>query len=288
MEVQTYNPAMHRRNVLLGSLGCLLPSSNPGNAQQKSDAGGRLKDYPALRRYLASLKSIPKGTFQMGSASGPSDERPKHTVRLSAFRMAATPVTVAVWKEYCAATGTPRPDAPPWGLLDDHPVVYVSWNDIMGTDGKGGFCAWASDVAGFRLTLPTEAQFEYASRGGQDGNEFPWGNTFDRRKVWCSLKALGDAGKTAPVVRTSKIFRNAYGLTDMSGNVYQWCSDLVAPDTSDAQADRTRLVSGASNKRCVRGSSWLSIIRDDFRCAIRGSYLPDFRFDVTGFRLVAG
>lgn len=279
---------MNRRIVLLGSLGCLLPASNPAGAQQKSNTGGRLEDYTALRGYLASLKSIPKGTFQMGSASGSSDQRPKHTVRLSAFRMGATPVTVAVWKEYCAATGTPVPDAPPWGLLDDHPVVYVSWNDIMGTDGKGGFCAWASDVAGFRLTLPTEAQFEYAARGGRDGQLYPWGNTFDVAKLWCSLKALGDAGKTAPVVRTSKIFRNAYGLTDMSGNVYHWCSDLYAPDTSDRQPDRTQSVSGASNKRCVRGSSWLSYLPDDFRCGNRGSYLSDFRFDVTGFRLIAG
>ena len=278
---------MHRRNVLLGSLGCLLPLSVPVHAQTNSADGDRLKDFPALRGYLASLKKIPAGTFQMGGMSYTS-EKPVHTVTLSAFRMAATPVTVAVWKEYCKATSTPLPKEPSWGFIDDHPVVYVSWNDIMGTDGNGGFCAWASDVAGFRLTLPTEAQFEYASRGGQDGNEFPWGNIFDRRKVWCSLKALGDAGKTAPVVRTSKIFRNAYGLTDMSGNVYQWCSDLYAPDTSDAQADRTRLLSGASNKRCVRGSSWLSIIPDDFRCANRGSYLPDFRFDVTGFRLMAG
>ena len=131
---------MHRRNVLLGSLGCLLPISNPAGAQQKSDPGGSLKNYPALRRYLASLKSIPKGTFQLGSTSGSSDQRLKNTLRLSAFRMGATPVTVAVWKEYCAATGTPLPDAPPWGLLDDHPVVNVSWIDIMGTDGNDGFC----------------------------------------------------------------------------------------------------------------------------------------------------
>jgi formylglycine-generating enzyme required for sulfatase activity len=83
----------------------------------------------------------------LGRASGFVIEILVHRVTLSAFRMGATPVTVAIWKEYCAATGTSLPIAPEWGFLDDHPVVNVSWNDIMGMDGTGGFCAWASDVA---------------------------------------------------------------------------------------------------------------------------------------------
>ena len=65
----------------------------------------------------------------------------------------------------------------------------------MGTDGKGGFCAWASDIAGFRLTLPTEAQFEYAARGGQSGLAYPWGDTFDQSKLLCSGTDVGDAAK---------------------------------------------------------------------------------------------
>ena len=91
----------------------------------------------------------------MGGMSYTS-EKPVHTVTLSAFRMAATPVTVAVWKEYCKATSTPLPKEPSWGFIDDHPVIYVSWNDIMGIDGKGGFCAWATELAGIKLMLPTE------------------------------------------------------------------------------------------------------------------------------------
>jgi formylglycine-generating enzyme required for sulfatase activity len=123
--------------------------------------GKQLSSYPALKTYIEAMCTIPAGTFQMGSASGAADERPIHSVTISAFRMGATPITVAVWKEYCTATGTTLPPAPDWGLLDDHPIVNVSWNDIMGVNGDGGFCAWASDIAGFRLTLPTEAQFEY-------------------------------------------------------------------------------------------------------------------------------
>jgi len=101
---------------------------------------------PALSAYINAICTIPAGTFQMGSATGYVIEKPVHSVTLSAFRMGATPVTVAIWKEYCAATKTPLPTAPEWGFLDDHPVVNVSWSDIMGIDGTGGFSAWASDT----------------------------------------------------------------------------------------------------------------------------------------------
>jgi formylglycine-generating enzyme required for sulfatase activity len=222
----------------------------------------------------------------MGSSSGESDEKPKHTVKLSAFRMGATPVTVAVWKEYCYALGIALPQAPSWGLLDDHPVVNVSWNDIMGSDGKGGFCAWASDIAGFRLTLPTEAQWEYAARGGVDGQEFPWGNKYDDSKLWCSVKTAKT--KTAPVVRSSNIYRNTYGLTDMVGNVWHWCSDLYAPYSSVSQTDPIGPRSTSDNVRCVRGGSWNDYFPGIFRCALRFRINPDDRIDDFGFRLSAG
>ena len=220
------------------------------------------------------------------SSTGDPDEKPVHRVTLSAFRMGATPVTVAVWKEYCAATGTKLPKAPDWGLLDDHPVVNVSWNDIMGSDRKGGFCAWASNIAGFRLTLPTEAQFEYAARGGKRGLEYPWGNTFDDSKLWCSTSSR--RASTAPVIRISNIFRNSYGLTDMSGNVWQWCSDLYGPYSGNAQNDPLGPSSTSDKFRCVRGGSWNFNDPDYFRCAIRNGLNPVGRSNYIGFRLSAG
>ena len=222
----------------------------------------------------------------MGSLNGRDDEKPIHSVTLSAFRMGATPVTVAVWREYCAATGIPLPKAPEWGLLDDHPVVNVSWNDIMGSNGKGGFCAWASDIAGFRLTLPTEAQWEYAARGGVAGQEFPWGNSYDDSKLWCNKVTL--RGQTAPVNRTSNIYRNAFGLTDMAGNVYQWCSDLYGPYSSGSQPDPIGPSSTSDNARCVRGGSWSLSDPDTVRCAYRFRMYPFFGNFFFGFRLSAG
>lgn len=248
-----------------------------------------LNNYPALRDYINSLRVIPGGAFQMGSSNGNEDETPVHSVTLSMFRMGATPVTVAVWKEYSAATKIPMPEDPTiFGWWDDHPVVNVSWNDIMGDDGMGGFCAWASDIAGFRLTLPTEAQFEYAARGGFNGLEYPWGNVFDETRLWLSGFLMGEANMTAPVNRTSSIFQNAYGLTDMSGNLWQWCSDLYGPYSNCTQNDPIGPSSTSDYGRCMRGGSWKSDMVEYFRCASRLWADPDSLDDDIGFRLSAG
>ena len=247
-----------------------------------------LSNYPALNVYVESLRPIPAGTFQMGSTTGEIHEHPVHNVVLSAFRMGATPVTVAVWREYCGATGTKLPEPPSWGLLSDHPVVNVSWNDIMGTDGNGGFCAWASDVAGFQLTLPTEAQFEYAARGGHDGIAYPWGDDFDQSKLWCSEADFADVDATAPVHRSSNVFQNAYGLSDMTGNVWQWCLDVYTPYTSSSKEDPSAPSSISDRDRCVRGGPWFSIDPEIFRSATRFQNAPDEWIDGIGFRLVAG
>jgi len=285
-----FRPLVKKVTLIRGEASTLRVELEPRIELAKPKPANRLTDYPALRAYVESLRPIPAGTYQMGStsASALSSEKPKHTVHLSAFRLGATPVTFAVWKEYCAATGNRLPNDPGWGLLDSHPVVNVSWNDIMGSDGKGGFCAWASDISGFRLTLPTEAQWEYAARGGVEGQEFPWGNSFDRSKLWCSQKYFGDAGKTAPVVRSSNIYRNAFGLTDMVGNVWQWCSDLYGPYSSVSQTDPVGPPSTSDNVRCVRGGSWYNDNPDYFRCAYRFWSNPVNWGSDVGFRLSAG
>jgi len=95
-----------------------------------------LSKYPTLQAYIASLRSIPAGRFQMGSMHGDADERPDHLVTLSAFRMGATPITVAIWKEYCRVRKIKLAEAPIWGWIDNHPVVNVSWDDIMTTPRK--------------------------------------------------------------------------------------------------------------------------------------------------------
>ena len=267
-------------NVYLNGLSVPNPDSRPRRAS-------RLTDYPALKAYVESLRLIPAGTFQMGSSTGDSDEEPVHSVTLSAFRMGATPVTVAVWKEYCAATGTLLPDAPPWGLLNDHPVVNVSWNDIMGLDGKGGFCAWASDVAGIQLTLPTSEQFEHAASGGERGKKYPWGEDHDDSKLWCS--GYTPRTGTAPVNRSSNTFRNVFGLTDMSGNVWQWCSDIGV--TTPLRRRGNPIIPSYKNPgyRFIAGGGWHSDLSEDFyKCKVTYMNAEIDRNNNVGFRLVAG
>ena len=205
---------------------------------------------------------------------------------MSPFRMGATPVTWGMWKEYCKAESARMPEKPDWGYLDNHPVVNVSWNDIM---NHGGFCEWASRTAGFKITLPTDAQWEYAARGGKDGLEYPWGNDFDASKLWCSKKEFNDAGKTAAVDRSDRIYRNGYGLTDMVGNVWQWCADYYNGDyRPDGNDPIDAKYSKYSEYRCVRGGSWKYSIPDVFRCADRNGFDPEIRSNYGGFRLSAG
>ena len=283
----------------------------------------KTSSFPYLTSYIEALCNIPAGTFTMGSDLNEA-ENPPHKVALDAFRLGSTPVTVGVWKEYCNVAGISLSSIVDSEGKDDYPVVRVSWNDIVGTDNGGGFCAWASDIAGFNLYLPTEAQFEYALRGGETNYIYPWGNDFDDNLLWCSVQR--NRRTTAPVDRASNIFRNNFGLTDMVGNVWQWCSDWY-----DVYPCEWRLVarnglrnySGSRNSfllnriseethewyetvkrpfllvgnpqgpssgefRCARGGAWNFINADNFRCAVRGKYLPWSRGRSNGFRLAAG
>ncbi len=278
-----YNPPMDRRTILLGSLGSMFSPRSTALMSDQTPPKGKLKDLPALRDYLASLQPIPKGTFQMGSSMALGDATPKHSVRMSAFRMAATPVTVGVWQEYCTATGRSLPEPPPWGRSPNHPIVNISWVDIMGENGDGGFCAWASKVAGLNLMLPTEAQFEYAARGGQTGWMYPWGNTFDNSKLWCSV--LTERNCTAPVNRITSIYVNAYNLSDMVGNVWQLCLDGQRNYKSEAITDPKGSLNGVL--RCKRGGTWWQQQKDIFSCCHRGFEISDVATWHQGFRLVS-
>lgn len=242
----------------------------------------QLSKYPHLSRYVSNLRSIPGGTYRWGAS--PSEKEPGVPITMSPFRMGATPVTWGMWKEYCKAKSVRMPVKPEWGYLDNHPVVNVSWNDIM---DPGGFCKWASQTAGIKLTLPTEAQWEYAARGGKDGLEYPWGDDFDKSKLWCA-ETVGEGVRTAAVDRTNRIYRNGYGLTDMVGNASQWCADYLNYNADYRPAGKDPVNTHKSEYRCVRGGSWGFDYPSDFRCADRSGDKPVFSSGNGGFRLSAG
>ena len=242
-----------------------------------------------INEYIKQLRDIPAGQFNMGRGyviddwkGRYADEIPPHPVTLSAFRMGATPVTVGMWREYVSQNRKLRmPDAPEWGWMDDHPMVNVNWLDIVGKKGKGGYLAWASKEVGIKLQLPSEAQWEDAARGGKDVI-FPWGDTFDITKVWCSTRQVGDSGKTAPVIRKKRVFENRFGLLDMAGNGNEWIADfyglypkLQTGNPNEKVYIRDPIGPSQGEFRCLRGGSWHKFDADSFRCTNRGASRPE-------------
>jgi hypothetical protein len=196
------------------------------------------------------------------------------------YRMGRTEVTVAMWKEYCEAIKQDMPLSPGWGWIDNHPMVNVGWYDIMGTDGNGGYCAWASSVSGVNLSLPTESQWVFAATGG-DGRNYPWGGYGPSNDGgttypgWDSSKCVnyvrGDR-PTAPV-GSLPAGNSPFGCSDMAGNVWEWCLD------ADTDYPKSKV---------LKGGSGLNNLPVDFRCANRSRGNPDLSFIDSGFRLSAG
>ena len=216
---------------------------------------------------------IPAGSFSMGDDSI-SDNR-RHTVTLSGYYMYRNLVTVAMYRKFCTATGRAMPAPPSWGWKEEHPIVNVTWDDAK------AYCDWAG------VSLPTEAQWEKAARG-TDGRAYPWGNDFDRSRLWCSTKRLGDAGSTHAVGGFVS-GASPYGVLDMVGNVWQWCADSYGKDYwSNGRAPVSDPVNDVANTyRVVRGGSWLTLGADYFRTSYRGRYAPSDSLDGDGFRCVA-
>ena len=167
----------------------------------------------------AIMHLIPAGEFEMGDhfGEGQSDERPVHTVYLDAFYMDETEVTNTMYRTFVEATGHRIPyhwENPGQAaqLAKSHfPVIYVSWHDAM------AYAKWAGK------RLPTEAEWEYAARGGRIGQRYPWGNEVSHDYANYSGEAERDEWYwPAPVKRFPQ---NDYSLYDMVGNVWEWCLD---------------------------------------------------------------
>jgi len=274
--------------VLLGALtlsaGAQGKNANSGLAMLKKNS----KDG-------ADMVFIPAGEFTMGSSQTEIDalvalvkygadlikaQGPQHKVMLDGYYIYRTPVTVAQYMEFCDETGHAKPPAPtfnPNWEKRDHPIVNVSYTDAL------AYCTWAG------VKLPTEAQWEKAARGA-DGRTFPWGNTFDSSKLRCSKSQSGDSGGTAPVGSFPE-GASPFGVLDMAGNVWQWCSDWFDTGFYSSQFATARNPENQSvgNKKShvYRGSSWYHYGPGSFRSASRLFDEPSFRDDSLGFRCCA-
>ncbi|MER3544638.1 MAG: hypothetical protein C4311_08540 [Chloroflexota bacterium] len=220
----------------------------------------------------AEMVLIPEGPFVMGEGQAST------TVHVPAFYIARHPVTNADYAAFVAATNyRPPPHWPgeqPPEALSRHPVVNVSWHDAL------AYCHWLSATTGYRYRLPTEAEWEKAARG-TDGRAYPWGNDFD--PSLCNSRESG-LGGTTPVDYHAR-GTGPYGVMDMLGNVWEWCSSLYADVPYRADDGREDLA--AAGGRVLRGGSWLDPA-ENIRPTRRLAASPEFLAPNIGFRVARG
>ena len=264
---------------------------------------------PATTLPDTDMVLIPGGTFRMGSSDGMPYEAPVHNVTLRPFRIDRHPVTVAQFAAFVRAKGYRtdaekfgwsgvfdmkqkswtkvdgadwrHPEGPDSHAADDEPVVQVSWNDAV------AFARWA----GKRLL--TEAEFEYAARGGLDGKTYAWGDELRpggkyMANYWQGTFPDHNSGADGFIGRSpvGSFPANGYGLYDMTGNVWEWCADWYADDyyTSSPAQDPRGPASGT--ERVLRGGSFLCAANfcTNYRVAGRMHATADSALNNVGFR----
>ena len=210
------------------------------------------------------------GTFTMGSNVEKNETT--HNVSLSSYSIGKYPVTVGQYKKYCTATGTAMPEAPSWGWNDKHPMVKVNYYEAV------AYCNWLGNTYGGDWRLPTEAQWEFAARGGTKSNHNTYSGSNDLEDEGGDTESA--RGRTQ-VVGHKKA--NKLGIYDMSDNVWEWCKDWYGDDSTEAETKPKDSTSGA--ERVLRGGNWF-ITASFCRVADRISFASASQNDNLGFRVV--
>lgn len=217
-----------------------------------------------------SMVYVQGGTFNMGATSeqgsdAVSAEKPVHQVSLSSYYIGKYEVTQELWQAVMGRN-------PSSFKGSRRPVETVSWEDCQ------TFISKLNTVTGKRFRLPTEAEWEFASRGGtmSRGYKYSGSNTLGN-VAWYT----DNSGNTTHDVGTKS--PNELGICDMSGNVYEWCSDWFGNYSSSSQSNPTGAYSGSY--RVFRGGSWFNLARF-CRSSLRNNWTPGIRYVSLGLRLV--
>ena len=216
---------------------------------------------------------IPAGSFEMGDhLDDIHDAVPVHTVELDAFHMDVYQVTVGEFKQFVEQSGYSYSrnswnNVAKYSLTDEHPMVLVNWYDAT------AYAEWAGK------RLPTEAEWEYAARGGLVGKQYAWGDELTRDDA----NYLG-TGSTA---RVGSYAPNGYGLYDMAGNAWEWCADWYDENYYSNSPLKNPKGPDTSQYRAVRGGTWNNL-RSSLRVATRKECEPSQIYRNFGFRCAAG
>ena len=223
-----------------------------------------------LNKLINNMVYVSGGTFTMGGTSeqgsdADDSEKPTHSVTLSSYYICKYEVTQALWRAVMGSN-------PSYFKGDNLPVESVSWNDCQ------TFINRLNSYTGRNFRLPTEAEWEFAARGGNYSRRYKYSGSNDIGDVAWNTDNSGD--RTHPVGTKQT---NELGLYDMSGNVWEWCSDWYGSYSSYSQSNPTGATSGSG--RVNRGGSW---IFDAWYCraSIRFGHAPGFSSSNLGLRLV--
>jgi formylglycine-generating enzyme required for sulfatase activity len=216
---------------------------------------------------------IPAGEFLMGCDTGGENECPVHRVFVDAFAIGRFAITNCLYKPFIED----KYQEPPQGWNDprfnhpDQPVTSVSWFDAV------AYCEWLSEETDKSYRLPTEAEWEWAARGGLEGKLYTWGDEAPQhqpnyRELW--LNGPERVGRRQP---------NGLGLYDISENVHEWCSDWFDEQYYSYSPSRNPQGPVIGTRRSSRGGSWRHQIKIT-RVAARSSIPPQFKYSDYGFR----
>ena len=252
------------------------------------DELGEVKPKNVVDLSPLGMTLIPAGNFEMGDHLDSVDRAlPVHIVELDAFYMDVNEVTVGQFRQFIQQSGYDYGgnwlDVDKYSPTVNHPMIYVTWYDAV------AYAKWAGK------RLPTEAEWEYAARGGLIGKRYPWADAESVARKYANYYGTGGKDRwgesAAPV---GKFKSNGYGLYDMAGNVWELCADWYhgnyysnSPTKNPLGPDTGQLFDWGGPCRVLRGGSWYSTA-STLHVAFRAFLIPDDRHYFTGFRCVSG